>query len=69
MLTPLQDLLQYNTINKKWTEIVVDGMVPPPLHYHTITQINEKKILLYGGISNNVPQSSLYSFDLRKMYF
>lgn len=67
----LNDLFMFDISTQKWTEIICDSMLPPPLFKSQCFSVNNQSIYIYGGQANqensNIPpviSSSLFRFDI-----
>eukprot|EP01027_Heterolobosea_sp_BB2_P009819 GEZU01014446.1.p1 GENE.GEZU01014446.1~~GEZU01014446.1.p1 ORF type:complete len:960 (-),score=385.73 GEZU01014446.1:109-2988(-) len=61
----LNDLYVFNPTTRLWEEIVIDGSsVPPPLSFASMVAVNNKHLIISGGLHDGVAQNAMYRFDI-----
>lgn len=60
----LSDLYSFNIIKNKWRKINTSGDIPSPRWAHSMTKIDSKRFLIYGGCSSCEYFNDLYEFHL-----
>lgn len=62
--TCFSDLHMFDSSIQAWQEIVIDGVVPPPVSFHSSFMYSNQHLFVYGGCNQKKIYNNLYKYDI-----